>query len=157
MAEPVVMSCSRTYPLMVEAAFDAVLPMPLEDLFNRWYGPIPSIRATEGPTDWGTVGQTRTVLLSGGGSMRETLTRVDRPTAFGYTLTDVKGPMKPLAASVDGLWSFDPAGTGVRITWRWTVVPGSGLGSAVLPAFARVWQGYAQRALARIEEVLLPV
>lgn len=156
MAEPVVMSCSRTYPMTGADAFDAVLAMPLDQLFNRWYGPIPSIRATEGPSDWGTVGQARTVLLSGGGSMREKLTRVDRPDAFGYTLSDVKGPMKPLAASVDGLWSFDPVGTGTRVTWRWTVTPGSGIGARALPAFARVWHGYAKRALDRIEEVLLP-
>jgi hypothetical protein len=157
MGEPVVMSCSRTYPMTVEAAFDAVLSIPLNDLFNRWYGPIPSIKATEGPADWGTVGQQRTVLLSGGGSMRETLTLVDRPRAFGYEITDVKGPMKPLAGSVDGQWSFDPAGTGVRITWRWSVAPGSSVGGAVLPTFAKVWNGYARQALARIEEILLPV
>ncbi len=29
MGEPVVMSCSRTYPVTVEEAFDAVLPLPL--------------------------------------------------------------------------------------------------------------------------------
>ncbi len=157
MAEPVVMSSSRTYPLSVEDVFDRVLALPLPDLFNRRYGPIPPIRATQGPPDWNTVGQTRVISLSGGGSMRETLTRVDRPAAFGYRLTDVKGPMKPLAGSVDGLWSFDPVGTGVRVTWRWAITPGSSVGAAVLPTFARVWQGYAQRALGRIEELLLPV
>jgi polyketide cyclase/dehydrase/lipid transport protein len=156
MTGPVVMSCSRTYPLTVEDAFDRLLGLPLADLFNRWYGPIPSIRATQGPSDWNTVGQSRTIALSGGGSMRETLTRVDRPAAFGYQLTDVKGPMKPLAASVDGLWSFDAVGTGVRISWRWSVTPGSGVGARALPTFAKVWHGYARRALDRIEELLLP-
>ena len=28
--------------------------------------------------------------------MRETLTRVEAPNAFGYTLTDVKGAMAPV-------------------------------------------------------------
>lgn len=34
--------------------------------------------------------------------MREELIAVERPTAFGYTLSDVSGPMKVLASRVDG-------------------------------------------------------
>ena len=30
--------------------------------------------------------------------------------------------MKPLVSSIDGAWEFEKAGTGVRITWRWTLL-----------------------------------
>jgi Polyketide cyclase / dehydrase and lipid transport len=127
MVTPLVLQRSRTYPLPVEEAFDAVLYVPLEQVFNRRYGPIPAIRATENPDEvWGKVGQSRTIRLTDGGSMREELTGVDRPTAFTYRLSDMRGPMKPLASHVDGRWAFAAAGTGTRITWHWTAHPRSG-------------------------------
>jgi Polyketide cyclase / dehydrase and lipid transport len=151
------MSSSRTYPASVEHAFDTVLALPLEQVFDRRYGAIPAVRGTEcADRTWGLVGQVRTVRLAGGGSMREELTHVDRPHAFGYTLSDVTGPMKPLASQVLGLWSFDPAGTGARITWQWTLARRSALAAPVLPIFARLWRGYARQSLAHIEELLLP-
>ena len=45
----------------------------------------------------------RTIATTDGGSMLETLTSNERPHSFGYTISDVRGPMKPLVASVDGL------------------------------------------------------
>lgn len=156
MPETTHLEYSRTYPLTVEQAFDGVLPMPLERLFNRRYGPIPPIKSVDGPPDrWGTVGQERTVHLADGGSMREKLTRVDRPHAFGYVLSDVAGPMKSLAARVEGRWSFEPAGTGTRITWSWTVQPASALGGLAMPVFGRLWRGYARQAMERIEDLLV--
>jgi hypothetical protein len=155
-AAPVEMSCTRTYPVTVERAFDVVLPYPLERVFDRRYAAIPSIRATEQDGVWGEVGQIRTVLLTGGGSMREQLTSVERPSAFSYRLTDVTGPMKALADHIDGTWSFTPAGTGARITWHWTLYPKSAVVAAALPLFVRMWNGYARLALAHIEELLVP-
>src|SRR3954447_16195100 len=109
------LSASRTYPAPVERAFDVVLPTPLPELFSRRYAALPPIREVRDQDgEWGTVGQTRTIVLADRGTMRETLVSVDRPRSFGYRISDIAGPMKPLAASVDGLWTFEAAGTGVR-------------------------------------------
>lgn len=97
MVAPLELSRSRSYPLAVEDAFDRLLPMPLELVFARRFGPIPAVRNTEGPQPWGAAGQARIVRLADGGCMREELTEVDRPHSFSYTLTEVRGPMKPLA------------------------------------------------------------
>ncbi|MEO9137559.1 MAG: SRPBCC family protein [Jatrophihabitans sp.] len=156
MATPTVMSCSRTYPVTLPDAFDAVLTLPLTTIFDQRYGPIPPIKSDDFDGEWGTVGQSRTIQLRGGGSMREELTRVDRPTAFGYRISGITGPMKPLASHIDGLWSFDSAGTGVRVTWQWQLHPASAVSAAIVPVFARFWRGYAAQSLARIESVLLP-
>jgi hypothetical protein len=156
MAKPLVMSCSRSYPVTVDEGFEAVIHTPLVGLFDRRYGPLPSIRAVEGQDGvWGTVGQTRTVRLTGGGSMHEELLTVEAPSRFTYVLSNVTGAMKPLASHIDGLWSFDPVGTGVRITWQWTLHPASALVGPVLPAFRRLWSGYARQTLARIEDLLV--
>ena len=79
------MSASRAYPVGAETAFDTLVPAPLNQLFERRYGPIPAVRSTEDapPEPWGRVGQVRTVRLTGGGSLREELDRVDRPAVLG--------------------------------------------------------------------------
>ena len=151
MAKPVVMSFSQSFPVVPSVAFDKVLPMPLPDLFNRRYGPIPPIRSVEGQAGaWGEVGQVRTLRLKGGGSMREELTRVEHPDAFGYTITNVTGPMKPLSSHIDGVWSFDADGAGTRITWQWALYPASSIVAPLVPVFARFWRGYAQQSFQRI-------
>jgi hypothetical protein len=157
MAQPLVVKKSRLIPVDVDAAFRGTLPMPLPTLFHRWYGPIPPIKAVlDQDGEWASAGQTRTVRLVGGGSMREKLTQVDAPHAFAYTLTDVTGALAPLATRIEGLWSFAPAGAGTEVTWQRTIHPGSALVAPVLPVFARLWRGYARQALDELSRQLVP-
>jgi hypothetical protein len=150
------LSYSRTYPAEVERAFDQLLASDLTDLFSRRYIAIPPIRSVrDQPGTWGTPGQTRTVHLADGGTLREELVEVDRPARFAYTISGITGPMKPLVASLDGAWIFEPAGTGVRITWTWEVQPAGRLGSLAMPVFGRMWQGYARQGFDNIEALLV--
>jgi hypothetical protein len=149
------MSQSRTFPIAVAEAFDRLLPMPLSDLFASWYGPIPPIRATVQEGEWGTPGQERAVVFAGPGGVRETLIQVDRPRVFSYELSEPTGPLATLIARVEGRWMFEPAGTGVRITWSWDVHPRNRMAGVALPVFARLWKGYAKAALTRLEGLLL--
>src|SRR6478752_1259398 len=120
------LSESRTYPVPVERAFDLLLPTPLPELFSKRYAALPPIREVRDQDgEWGTVGQTRTIVLADRGTMRETLTSVDRPGSFTYTISVISGPMTRLATSVEGRWSLDTAGRGVRVTWAWTLEPTS--------------------------------
>jgi hypothetical protein len=156
MTENVNLSHSRTFPAGVEESFDALLPFDLSRLFNRRYAAIPPIKGVRdqaGP--WTTPGQTRTIALADGGTMREELLEVTRPHRFAYRITEITGPMKPLATSLDGAWELEPAGTGVRITWSWTVHPAGRLGSLAMPVFRRMWQGYARQGFDNIEELLV--
>ena len=156
MPAPVAVSRSRRLPVPVERAFAETLAWPLEDLFNARYGPIPPIKRVTQDGDWATAGQTRIIYLTGGGSMREELRSVEAPREFTYQLTQVTGPMKPLASSIDGTWSFEPSGTGCRVTWTWRIHPKSALvGRLVLPVFARFWNGYARLGLERLEDLLV--
>ena len=139
-----------------EEAFTRTLPMPLPTLFHRWYGPIPPIKAIRDQTaDWSSAGETRTIALAGGGTMRETLTEVHRPRSFGYTITDITGPMAPLIDHVEGVWIFAPQGTGTKVTWRWTLHRKSALTAPALPVFARIWRGYAAGALESLSDYLV--
>lgn len=150
------MEQSRAIPVDVDTAFARTLPIPLPTIFCRWYGPIAPVRAVRDQTgDWAAVGQTRTVEQVGAGSMREELTVVDPPNSFGYTLTDIAGPLAPLVDHIDGRWLFEPVGTGTSVTWRWTVHPRSGLASAALPVFEALWRGYARQGLEQLSVELL--
>lgn len=116
---------------------------------------IREVRDQEGV--WGReVGQTRTIALADGGTMRETLTLLEPHHRFGYDLADISGPMKPLVAGVEGLWSFAPAGTGVSITWSWAVHPASSAAKLAMPAFARLWDGFARQGMEEVEKLLVP-
>jgi hypothetical protein len=156
MAQPLVVEQSRAIPVAQEQLFRDMVPMPLPTLFHRWYGPIPPIKAVRDQTgDWDAVGKSRTVVLSGGGSMREQLTSYDEPRSFGYTLSEVKGPMAPLVDHVEGLWSFEPIGTGTKVTWRWTIHPRSAFSAPALPVFGRLWLGYARQSLEELSNQLV--
>jgi len=155
MSNPVVTSYSRVFAAPVEEAFDRVLPTPLPELFHRRYGPIPPIKSVEGQDGvWGTVGQTRTIRTADGGSMREELTRVERPSAFGYTISDVTGPMKALVGRVNGLWSFDATEGGTRVTWEWTIYPKSALARPVMGPFCALWRRYAARSFDELAKIV---
>lgn len=156
MAKPLVVEQSRDIPVSTQDAFAITAPIPLPSLFRRWYGPIPPIKEVRDQSGaWDAAGQTRTVVLTGGGSMREALTSYDPPSSFGYTLTDVTGPLAPLVDHVEGLWSFRPVGTGTRVTWRWTIHPRSGLTAPALPVFGRLWKGYARQSLEELSRQLV--
>lgn len=152
MTDDVLLSYERSFPCDVTEAFDEVLGLDLATLFDRRYAAIPAIKSVRDQTGpWGTPGQVRTIALADGGTMREELRAVDRPRQFSYAITTITGPMKPLVAAVDGLWAFEPAGTGARITWSWTLRPTRRLGRLSMPLFGRMWRGYARHGFDNIE------
>jgi len=156
MTDDVLFCYSRTFPAEVEESFDELLPFDLTALFNRRFAALPPVKSIldqAGP--WSTVGQTRTIALADGGTMREELLEVTRPSRFAYRISRVTGPLKPLVVSLDGAWEFEPAGTGVRVTWTWLVRPNGRLGRLAMPLFRRMWQGYARQGFDNIERALV--
>ncbi len=149
------MERSRTYPVSPQDAFDWLLPAPLPTIFSRRFAVLPPITHTEQSGVWGTAGENRRIFLAGGGSLTETLLTVQRSESFTYRLTEITGPTSLIAEAIDGEWRFSPAGTGTRITWRWTVHPSSKVAAVAMPLFERMWQGYARAALDEIEKGLL--
>ena len=146
---------SRVVPVRAEDAFRRTLPAPLPELFKRWHGPIPPVKEVRDQTGaWDAAGQTRTVRLAGGATMREELTGVEPPRSFGYRLTNVTGPMALLVEHVAGEWIFTPAAGGTEITWQWDIYPRSPLTSWALPLFGKLWKGYARRALRELSQLL---
>lgn len=155
MAHSIVVDESRLVPVPSEDAFRRTLPAPLPVVFARWRGIFPPVKEVRDQTGaWDAAGQTRTVRLAGGASMREELTSVEAPRSFGYRLTPTAGPMVALVGHIVGEWTFVPAVGGTEITWRWDIHPKSPLTAWALPPFARMWKGYARHVLADLSTML---
>jgi hypothetical protein len=155
MVKPAAVEQSRAIPVDVLQAFERTLSIPLTTIFCRRYAvlpPIKEVREQEG--SWGQVGQTRVVVTTDGGTMREQLIDVDPPHSFSYQLNDITGPMRPLVDRVEGRWEFAPMGTGTLVTWRWTLHPRS-LGAPFMPLFCKMWRSYARLALEQLSKLLL--
>jgi hypothetical protein len=156
MARSIVVAQSRAIPVTVEDAFARTLPIPLPVICSQWYGVFPPIKDVRDQTGaWDAAGQTRAITMVGGGSVHETLTSVDPPRSFGYTLSDIRGPMSALVSSVDGKWSFAPVGTGTTVTWQWTIHAKSSLVARLLPLFGQMWKGYARLTLEKLSDQLV--
>ena len=134
-----------------EDVFEAALSLPLPRLYSRRYGPMPPIvevHEQQGP--WGTPGQTRVLVTADGGSMREQMLTIDRPHRFSNRLTVLRGPFRPLVATVEEAWSFRPLGTGTEATWEWNLYARSAATRLLMPLVGRLWRGYADRVLQQL-------
>ena len=152
MTTPYLLSASTVLSARPEDAYDALVDAPLEELLGDRSGPIPPVRECRGQDGrWGTVGQTRTIVLGDGGTILETLVAADRPTRdYRYRLAEITGPMKALVRGVDGRFAFEPAGEGTAVTWTWNVHPTNSVVRLVMPVFNVFWQQAARKAFARL-------
>jgi hypothetical protein len=62
--------------------------------------------------------------------------------------------MRPLVRHLDGAWSFEPDGTGTKVTWSWEITPTSALTAPLVRVVGRMWHGYARHALATLGSIL---
>jgi hypothetical protein len=147
---------SRLLAVEPTMAFDRLIAARLPEVFSRGYAAFPAIReVTDEPDDWGTVGQSRNILLADGGRVRETLTSVERPDSYAYVLDEIQGRLRPFVRSVDGVWTVTPEGTGARIGWTWTLHANRSPARLTTNVIGRMWKGYADRALIELETILM--
>jgi hypothetical protein len=148
---------SRTVPHPLAPTYAGTVAAPLPIVFARRHLALPPVAAVEGQEGaWGDhLGQSRTIVTTDGGRLRETLTELDPPHAFGYRIDVVAGPMRPLVGHLDGRWAFEPAGgDATRVTWSWVLHARTALTVPAVLVVARMWPGYARPALATVERLL---
>ena len=96
---------------------------------------------------WDAVGQTRTLHLSDGSSVRETTTDVERPGFFAYELTDFTKAFGPIVDHARAEWHFDAVEGGTRVTWTYTFFARPGRGWIVALIVKLAWAAYMRKVM----------
>lgn len=113
-------------------------------------GVLPAVVAVRDQSGaWDAVGQTRTLVLSDGGTVRETLRTVSAPV-FAYDLSHFTGFFGGLVDGGRSEWRVDGQLTGSRITWTYTFSARRGRGLLVAAIMRLAWARYMHRVLPAI-------
>jgi hypothetical protein len=98
---------------------------------------------------WDAVGRSRTLVLSDGGTVTETL-RVVTPPLFAYDLSRFTGFFGRLVASGRSEWRVAEHAGGSSIEWTYTFTAKPGWGFAVAAIMRLAWARYMRRVLPAI-------
>ena len=116
--------------------------------FYPRFGPLPAVVGVDGqPPTWDVPGYTRTLRLSDGGTVVETITDSVAGEFFGYDLTSFRRLFGRLVSGARAEWSFTPEGSGTRIRWSYAFHPLPGRGPVVRAIVALAWAPYMRRVL----------
>jgi len=116
---------------------------------GQW--PLPAVVSVEDQTgSWDAPGRSRTLMLSDGGHVVETITDAASPDLFAYELTDFQKLFGRLVSGARAEWRFEPEAGGTSIRWAYTffALPGrTGIVRAIVKLF---WAPYMRRVLPSI-------
>jgi Polyketide cyclase / dehydrase and lipid transport len=115
-------------------------------------GLLPAVVEVRNQTgNWDTPGQTRTLMLSDGGSVVEHTMSVEPYGFFAYNLTDFTKLFGTLVNHARAEWTFTDVAGGTTIHWSYTFFAKSGPARPVLAAIVvLLWGPYMRRVLPRI-------
>jgi len=135
----------------LEQTWNITVPLAPPGFYPK-FGPLPAVTAVQDQTGaWDALGQTRTLLLSDGGSVVETITDYRRGEFFAYELTEFQKLFGKLVSGARAEWSFSEvqsgAETGTSIDWTYTFFPKPGAGLIVAAIVSLFWGPYMRRVL----------
>jgi hypothetical protein len=134
-------------PADPERTFDILTPSDPARFYPK-FRVIPATVRVEGQTGaWDAVGQTRTLRLSDGSSVRETTKDVERPGFFAYELTDFTKVFGPIVDHARAEWRFEAVATGTLITWTYTFFGRPGRGWIITLIVRLAWAAYMRKVM----------
>ncbi len=111
---------------------------------------LPGVVAVRDQTGaWDAVGQTRTLVLTDGGTVKETLMVVALPS-FAYDLSTFTGFFGHLVAGGRSEWRVDAHGDGTSIEWTYAFTAKPGWALVVAAILRLAWAPYMRRVLPAI-------
>lgn len=116
--------------------------------FYPKFGPLPAVvEVRDQSGSWDTPGRTRTLVLSDGGSVVETITNAESPSYFAYDLSRFTGLFGVLVSGARAEWRFERIAEGTRIHWTYTFRGLPGRAWIVKLIVKLWWARYMQRVL----------
>ena len=119
--------------------------------FYPEFGALPAVVRVHGqPPTWDAAGFTRTLELSDGGSVVETIAVSDPGVSFVYDLHDFRRLFGWLVSGARAEWTFASEGATTRIRWSYAFHPRPGRGLVVDAIVLLLWAPYMRRVLPTI-------
>ena len=142
--------------------------------FYPRFGPLPAVvGVVDQPDTWDVVGYTRTLRLSDGSTVVETVTHSEPGAFFAYDLSEFTGVLGRLVSGGRAEWTFTPAGPGgsdasggpggssphsesatTNIRWQYRFFPLPGRAFVVRAIVGLFWAPYMRRVLGSIVETI---
>jgi hypothetical protein len=115
-------------------------------------GLLPGVRSVAGVTaPWSAPGQTRTLTLTDGSTLAETLVAIEED-GYRYRGSDYSGPFRFLVKEANARFAVAPRGDGATLTWTYEFTPKGGLAAAILSFLVdSQWNAFMDAALARLK------
>jgi hypothetical protein len=132
-----------------ELVFETLVPIDLTSIM-RGYAFLPAVVAVDGSDgSWNARGQTRTLRLADGNSLREELTEYRKPDGVRYVIDGVTGPLGALVHGAEGSFDFFAHDDMTTVEWTYVYLPRSPLSAPFVALVIGVlWRRYMVRALA---------
>lgn len=119
--------------------------------FYPEFGAVPAVVRVHGqPPIWDAPGLSRTLELSDGGSVVETITTSDPGVSFAYDLREFRKVFGRLVSGAHAEWSFVAEGATTRIRWSYAFHPLPGRGLVVDALVLFLWAPYMRKVLPTI-------
>jgi hypothetical protein len=116
--------------------------------FYPKFGPLPAVIAVDDQTGaWDAAGQTRTLVLSDGGSVVEHLRDVHPDMYFAYELSDFQKLFGRIVRGARAEWRFSEVDGGTRIHWTYTFFALPGRRWLLAAIVGNLWAPYMRRVL----------
>lgn len=151
---------STTVSMEIDAtqieAFEHIVPIDLPSIFTG-YGPLPAVTDVQTPVAyWHTAGQKRTVYLSDGSSMQETLNECLHPDYFSYTVSGFSNVLGLLTTSAQGAWWFkSQSQDNTHVRWQYAFTSRTIMAVPLLWCITQLlWGGYMNNALSLAKQQL---
>jgi hypothetical protein len=131
----------------LDPAWSIATPLTPVGFYPR-FGPLPAVIEVRDQTgEWDAVGQTRTLMLSDGGSVVEHTSEVVRPGFFAYELTDFQKLFGKIVSGARAEWRFREVAGGTSIRWTYTFTALPGRRWLLAAIVGNLWAPYMRRVL----------
>lgn len=135
----------------VDAPASRVFPRLLDhdpvSFYPRWWALPGVVEVRDQSGVWNARGRTRRLVLSDGGTVLETIRRVEAAELFVYELSDFTGFFGLLVASGRAEWRVSARDAGSTIDWTYAFTARPGRGFLVAAIVRLFWAGYMRRVL----------